>query len=162
MRHNGQLVRISKSLSVWAAVLGVVLFFSSYALAIISDWRIAWERCNYVPMPAAAVLSEVSLIDTFPTAFPIGYGCTWTAVSGERCHPRSRTGLSPLVSSSGSYSLSLPGYWWHGQSRMHRGAQGPMRPTIHQHTGRAEDPLAHHTNHESAARTHRGAKYIPR
>ena len=71
-----------RSLAIPAGVLGVVLLVMSYGLATVGDFRLAYDRCTYAALPSGALRAEGSLVDSFASAVPIGYGCTWTAPEG--------------------------------------------------------------------------------
>ena len=71
-----------RSLAIPAGVVGVVLLVMSYGLATVGDFRLAYDRCTYASLPSGALRAEGSLVDSFASAVPIGYGCTWTAADG--------------------------------------------------------------------------------
>jgi|SRR5690349_6083088 len=63
--------------AVGAGVAGSLLVVGALALGVVSIFWRAWELCTYVPMPAGVAPDESTVVDSFPTLVPLGYGCTW-------------------------------------------------------------------------------------
>lgn len=70
------------SLAVVAGVTGAVAIVGSFAAGTVSYFWRAQDRCSYSVPPEGFQVVEPGVVDSFPTLFPIGYGCTWKGLGG--------------------------------------------------------------------------------